>query len=104
MQVRLGLGGEPPIVVWAIEELHEARRDVDPHRNVGWPGFQQQQLRSRILGEPVGYYTAGRAAADNDVVVISHGLSPGGEDYCERSARDRSALTATVTWLGRADR
>jgi hypothetical protein len=25
-----------------IEELHETRRDVDPHRIVGWAGFQQQ--------------------------------------------------------------
>ena len=31
VEVRLRLGGEPPIVARVVEQLHEARRDVDPH-------------------------------------------------------------------------
>src|SRR6516165_5175962 len=44
VQFGLGLGGKPPIVARTIEELHEARRDADPHRIIGWPGFQQQDV------------------------------------------------------------
>ena len=33
---------------------------------IGWPGFQQQVLRARVLGEPVGDHATGRTAADDD--------------------------------------
>jgi len=63
-----------------------------------------QHLGMRVLGKPVGQHTAGRAAANNDVVVISHAFLRLPADYYKRSAPDRSALTTTVTWLGWADR
>src|SRR6516165_4438006 len=31
VEVRLRLGDEPPIVARVVEQLHKARRDVDPH-------------------------------------------------------------------------
>jgi len=76
VEVRLRFGIEPPTVPRVVEELHEAHRNIDPHRIVGWAGFQQQDLRVRVLGEPVGHYATGRTSADDDVVVIGHSAPP----------------------------
>jgi len=76
VEVRLRFGVEPPTVAGVVEELHEAHWNIDPHRIVGWAGFQQQDLRVRVLGEPVGHYATGRTSADDDVVVIGHSAPP----------------------------
>ena len=52
----------------------------------GAPGLDQQHLRARVLAQPRRQHRAGRAGADDDVVVVFHGVffpnlprsSPGG--------------------------
>ena len=47
----------------------ETDRAMDQHALVDGAGLEQQHLRLRVFAEPCGQHAAGRAAADDDVVV-----------------------------------
>ena len=71
----LGLHLEVPVEGLVVEELGEARGNVDPHRLVGRPRLQQQNLDARILGQPVCENAARRAAAHDHIIPIRHDAS-----------------------------
>lgn len=70
------LGPEAPIVVaLGLDQFADAGGHAHQDRVVLAAGFQQQDLRSRVFAQAVGQHAAGRAGADDDVVVAiqSHG-------------------------------
>ena len=68
VDVRLGLGREVPVEL-GVELLREGRRDLDLQRAVLAAGLEQQHAHRGVLGEAVGEHAAGRAGADDHVVV-----------------------------------
>ena len=70
VESRLGLGRIAPIVHAVIVHLAHAERNVDERIAVRPAGLQQQHARARVLAQPVGQHAAGRAGADDDVVVF----------------------------------
>jgi hypothetical protein len=49
--------------------LAHAERDMDERMEVAPAGFDQQHARVAVLAQAIGQHAAGRAAADDDVVV-----------------------------------
>ncbi len=71
----LGLGFVAPIGGWVVDQQAEA----DGKARVGMTGasgLHQQHLRALILAQPRRQHRAGRAGADDDVVVCIHVSSP----------------------------
>ena len=69
--VEAGLGGglEAPVGARVAHQVEVADGDVDPVVVVLAAGLQQQHARVGIGREAVGQQAAGRARADDDVVV-----------------------------------
>ena len=59
-----------------IEQFDEAGRDVDERVPVAPAGFDQQDLRVSVLGQPVGQHAAGRAGADDNVIRLHASALP----------------------------
>src|SRR5262249_26122660 len=76
VEIGLGLGNKSPVEHVPLVELTHAERDVDVGMPVAPAGFDQQHLGACILAQPVGEHAAGRAGADDDVVVARgrHGV------------------------------
>ena len=66
------------------------RRVMDVGRDVGPAGFEEEDLRGRILGQPVGHRGAGGAGPDDDVVVVGHGRQP--------RVWSRNGRNGTLSW------
>jgi hypothetical protein len=77
VEIGLGLGDKSPVEHSPLVELAHAERNVNVGVPVAPAGFDQQHLGARILAQPVGEHAAGRAGADDDVVVARgwHGRS-----------------------------
>src|SRR5262249_44878402 len=58
-----------PVEHVVFVHLAHAERDVDERIEVAPAGFDQQHARGAILAQPVGQHAAGRAGADDHVVV-----------------------------------
>ena len=69
VHVRLGLGVIAPVEHAVLVHLAHAERDVDERIAVAPAGLDQQHARALILAQPARQHAAGRAAADDDVVV-----------------------------------
>src|SRR5262249_59007146 len=67
----LRLGLEHPVRARIADGEEVADRDVEPDPVVVAAGFEQQHARCWIGGEPVRQHAAGRARADDDVVVLT---------------------------------
>ena len=68
-RLRLGLGVIAPVEHAALVHAAEPQRDVNVGMAVAPARFEQQHARAAVLAEPVGQDAAGRAGADDDVVV-----------------------------------
>ncbi len=69
-QIGFRLGPEAPVIGPLIgQQRAHARGHLDQDRVVLAAGFQQQHLDLGIGGQPVGQHAAGRAGADDDIVV-----------------------------------
>src|SRR5687768_13208751 len=66
---RFGFGLEAPVGARVAHAIEIADRDVDPEVVILAAGFEQQHGDIGIGGQAVGQQAAGRAAADDDVVV-----------------------------------
>ena len=71
VEPRLRLGLEHPVGARIADGEEIADRDVEPDPVVPAAGLEQQHARSGIGGEPVRQHAAGRAGADDDVVVFA---------------------------------
>ena len=71
VEPRLGLGLEHPVGARIADREQVADRDVKPDPVVLAAGFEQQHAVLRVGREPVGQHAAGRARADDDVVVLA---------------------------------
>ena len=69
--VGLGLGAVEPVGLGIGEKPRIADRDARP-RIAGRPRLQQQHAVARVGRQPVGHHRAGRARADDDVIVGLH--------------------------------
>ena len=69
VHVRLGLGAIAPVEHVVFVHLAHAERDMDERIEVAPARFDQQHARRAVLAQPVGQHAAGRAGADDDVVV-----------------------------------
>src|SRR5262249_34520702 len=70
----IGFGMEPPGERWMIEELHEARGDVDVGAAVLSAGFDQDYFRAGILGQAIGKNASCRPCANDHIVSLHTGL------------------------------
>ena len=68
-QVRLGFGVEQPINGGIDHRLDVADRHMDPRVPIVAAGLEQQHRDLRILAQPRRQHAAGRAGADDDVIV-----------------------------------
>ena len=88
VEARLRLGLEHPVRARIADREQIADRNVEPDPVVAAAGFQQQHALAGIGGQPVGQHAAGRARADDDVVVFAFdrcrrpALAPIGVPYC----------------------
>ena len=71
----IGLGLEAPIDRRVGEGFAEAERDVDPAVGVLAAGFEQDDARARVFGEPRRDRAAGRAGADDDEIGLDRCLA-----------------------------
>ena len=71
VEALLGLGLEHPVRARIADGEQVADRDVEPDPVVAAAGFQQQHALARVGGQPVRQHAAGRARADDDVVVVA---------------------------------
>ena len=69
VEVRLGIGLVAPVEHAVFVHAAHAERDVDVRVPVAAAGFEQKHARGAVLGQPVGQHAAGRAGADDDVIV-----------------------------------
>ena len=84
----LGFREIHPVVLALEQKARPAQRDLDPRIAVPAAGFEQQHPLALVLAQPVGQHAAGRAGADDDVVVgfrgthrsILSATAIGGED------------------------
>ena len=81
VEARLRLGLEAPVRARIADREQIADRNVKPDPIVAAAGFEDEHALVGVGGQPVGQQAAGRARADNDVIVF---------------AFDRSRLPATV--------
>ncbi|MCY1228678.1 hypothetical protein D9M72_410080 [compost metagenome] len=72
VHMRLGLGHIGPVISRALQRIRQRRRHLGApvQAPVRAPSFQQQHRDIGILGQPRGQHAAGRARADDDVVVL----------------------------------
>ena len=68
---RFGLGEIHPVVLAVEQEVRPAERNLDPGIAIPAAGFEQQNARAFILGQPGGQGAAGGTGADDDDVVAS---------------------------------
>src|SRR5262249_20571474 len=78
VEPRLRLGLEHPVRARIADGEEVTHRDVEPDPIVVAAGFEQQHARSRIGGEAVRQQAAGRARADDNVVVLAFEWRCGG--------------------------
>ncbi len=84
VQLRLGLGHVAPVELGVEHGPQEADRHLEIEVVVLAPGLQHQDLDVLVLAEPRGQHAAGRAGADDDVVVglcLGHGGLGKGAGY-----------------------
>ena len=82
--MRLGCGLVAPVVRRFVAQAREAGRHLQHKRVVGGARLEDQDAQPIVFGEAVGDRAAGRAGADDDVVVgPGHDLLPRG--VCSRS-------------------
>ena len=67
-----------PVVQGVLVHHAHAERNMDQRIDVPTAGFQEQYAHARIRAQPVCQDAAGRAGADNDVVVTLRGHSSPG--------------------------
>jgi hypothetical protein len=66
-----GLGLETPVGARIADGEQIADRDVKPDPVVAAARFENQDALAGVGGEPIGQNAAGRAGADDDVVVFA---------------------------------
>jgi hypothetical protein len=96
VQVRLGFCRVTPVEHFALLQLAEAERDLDVGMPVLAAGLEQQHRRACIFGQAVRQHTAGRAGADDDVIIagrvahdvaassrrrVGHAMNPPGQFF-----------------------
>ena len=67
--MRFGLGRISPVEHPVLLELAQSERDLDVWVIVAPACLEQQDRRSRVLGQPIGEHASGRTGPDDDVVV-----------------------------------
>ncbi len=90
---RFGL--EHPGELGVEDVTEEPGRDMDPQVAVLPAGFQQQHSRLRVRAQSVGQHAAGRAGADDHVVVFFRGLHRPVSPSIRRRCSARSAPRAS---------
>jgi hypothetical protein len=76
VQLRLRFAVITPIEHAALVHAAQAQRHMDIRVIIAGPGFQQQDAGAAVFAQPVREDAAGRAAADNHVVIFACRLSP----------------------------
>ena len=71
VEPRLRLGLEAPVRARIADREQIADRDMKPDPIVAAAGFEHEHALVRIGGQPVGKEAAGRAGADDDVIVVA---------------------------------
>ena len=86
----LGIGLVEPVGARMMDQQAEADRQprVDMARA---PRLDQQHAGARILGEPRRQHRAGRSRADDDVVVVLHGVPPSRFEFAVLFPRQHAA-------------
>src|SRR5262249_45549374 len=74
VQLSLGLREEAPVVP-TTQELRPGGGDAHVSVQPGGTRLEEQRAHAGVLGQPVGEHAAGRAGADDDVVVAVHAAS-----------------------------
>src|SRR5262249_60499678 len=69
VQARLGLCVVAPVEHPMLPDLAEIDRNVDKGMEIAATGFQEQHADRGVGGETISEDAAGRAGADDDVVV-----------------------------------
>lgn len=68
-EIGLRIGGVVPVDAAIVNQFGETGGHVDERIEILPAGFQQQDAMPRVGREPIGEHAAGRAGADDDVVV-----------------------------------
>ena len=77
VEIRLGIGFVAPIEHAVFVHAAHAERDVNVRVPVAAAGLEQKHIRGAVLRQPVSQYTAGRAGANDDVIVpVARHLTP----------------------------
>ena len=92
VEARLRLGLEHPVRARIADREQVADRNVKPDPIVAAAGFQDQHALGRIGRQAVGEQAAGRARADDDIIVVA--FEPAGHFWISVPVQDLWSMPA----------
>ncbi len=94
----LGLGLEHPVRARIADSEQIADRDVEPNPVIVAAGFQQQDALAGIGRQAVRQHAAGRARADDDIVVVALNQRWRSHDPASRQLRSEQSAAGSAPW------